>query len=109
VPRLLVLLDEPCWIVFPSVEAASASIEAIDVANELRAAFDEAAVPYAVEWLRPNVQSRLSVTNGEYCFVPSGPAEPMALLALLESHPSARTDDGEAVDLLESTRSLRAG
>jgi len=41
VNRFLVLLDESCWLVFPSTEAAVAAIEAIYVENELRAAFDD--------------------------------------------------------------------
>ena len=87
---IIILLDEPGLFVFPSVEAAVLDIEAIDEA-EIRAAFDGAAVPYRVEWIRPNEHESLfgllgTIRPGEYTLVPAGPPDPRALVALLEKH-----------------------
>lgn len=87
----IVLLDEPGLLVFPSAAAAGRAIEAIDAETDIRAAFDESAIPYRVEWVVPNRHQRLlfltSIVPGEFCFAPAGPADPRALMALLEKHP----------------------
>jgi hypothetical protein len=88
---LVVLLDEPTLIVFESLEEAVDYIEPIDAEAEIRAAFDEAGVPYRVEWIRPNQHGRpvlgvKMITQGEYRFVPAGPADRQGLLTLLEAH-----------------------
>jgi hypothetical protein len=58
---LIVLLDEPGLFVFPTLDAAVIGIEAPDAESGMvRAAFDERAVPYKVEWLRPNIIERRS-------------------------------------------------
>lgn len=89
---LFVLLDEPGVFVFGSAAAAELEIEPIDAELELRAAFDESGIPYAVRWVRPNRRSSLlgigSIEQGEYRLVPSGPPQPAALIALLEEHPN---------------------
>ncbi len=98
---LIVLLDEPGLFVFPSAVDAVREIEPIDAESELRAAFDEAAVPYRVEWVRPNRQRRTlfgllkSIEPGAYRLVPAGPADPTALVRLLEAH-SDHTNPPEA-------------
>jgi hypothetical protein len=98
---LIVLLDAPGLFVFSSASAAARGIEPIDAESEVRAAFDDSAVPYRVEWLRPNRHRKSlfgllkSIEPGEYRFVPSGPADPDALIELLESHPDY-TDPPEA-------------
>lgn len=102
----IVLLDEPGLFVFNSAADAIREIEPPDAESEIRAAFDEAAVPYRVEWVRPNRHRKLlgvlrSVEFGEYRFVPDGHADPAALLALLEKH-FAFTDPPEAKAELES-------
>jgi len=87
----IVLLDEPGLFVFESATAAVREIEPPDAESEVRAAFDDAAVPYRVDWVRPNRDRKLlgpvrSVEFGEYRFIPVGQADPAALIALLEKH-----------------------
>lgn len=87
----IVLLDEPGLFVFESAAGAVREIEPPDAESEIRAAFNDAAVPYRVEWLRPNqyrtvLGSMKSVEFGEYRFVPAGHADPAALIELLEKH-----------------------
>jgi hypothetical protein len=97
----IVLLDEPGLFVFESPTAAADHIEPPDAENEVRAAFDEGAVPYRVEWIRPNISRSWVAGNlgtvrfGQYRFVPAGPADPKALTLLLEEHPDY-TDPPEA-------------
>ena len=89
---LIIHLDEPGLFVFTSATDAVREIEPIDAEAELRAAFDESAVPYRVNWLRPNRRRKWlfgllkSIDQGEYELVPAGPADPPALCALLEGH-----------------------
>ena len=88
----IVLLDEPGLFVYESPNAAARDIEPPDAEQSVRAAFDDQAVPYRVEWIRPNKRRTWfwgfgSVAFGEYRFVRSGPADPRALAALLEAHP----------------------
>src|SRR5690349_4751975 len=102
----IVLRDEPGLFVFESPTAAADHIEPPDAENEVRAAFDEGAVPYRVEWIRPNrlrkwLRGVGSVTFGEYRFVPAGPADPDALERLLEEH-SACTNPPEAKGELDA-------
>ena len=102
----IVLLDEPGLFVFESPAAAVREIEPPDAESEIRAAFDDGAVPYCVEWIRPNhyrglLGSLRSVEFGEYRFVPAGHAEPAALIELLESH-SEHTYPQQAKVALES-------
>ena len=90
---LIVLLDEPGLFVYPSLEAAQADIEPLDAESEVRAAFDEHAVPYRVEWIRPNRTRKLFglfgvVSFGSYRWVAAGPPDPTALIQLIEQHPS---------------------
>ena len=111
---LIVLLDEPGLFVFPSAPDAVREIEPIDAESEIRAAFDDSAVPYEVEWVRPNRHSRSlfgllrSVEPGEYCLVPGGPADPDSLIELLEAHPD-HTDPPQAkAELVALVARLRA-
>ena len=102
----IVLLDEPGLFVFESAAAAVREIEPPDAESEIRAAFDDAAVPYRVEWVRPNryrtlLGSLRSVEFGEYRFVPAGHADPAGLIELLENH-SDYTDPPQAKVELES-------
>ncbi len=102
----IVLLDEPGLFVFESAAAAVREIEPPDAESEIRAAFDDAAVPYRVEWLRPNRYRTLlgflrSVEFGEYRFVPAGHADPAALIELLQNH-SDYTHPQQAKVALES-------
>jgi len=97
----IVLLDEPGLFVFASPAEAVRAIEPPDAESEVRAAFDDAATPYRVEWIRPNRHGRKwfgvfgSIKFGEYRFVPAGPADRAALVALLERHADS-TDPPEA-------------
>jgi hypothetical protein len=101
---LIVLLDEPGLFVFSSPADAAREIEPIDAESEIRAAFDDSAVPYTVEWVRPNRHRKAlfgllnSIKPGEDRLVPAGPAQPAALIELLEAHrqdtnsPEAKAD-----------------
>lgn len=99
---LIVLLDEPGLFVYQSLDEAVRDIEPIDAEREIRAAFDESAVPYIVEWMRPNRRHRTlfglleSIELGEYRFVPAGPADPVTLIMLLESHPEVDPPEAKA-------------
>ena len=102
----IVLLDEPGLFVFRSPADAVQDIEPPDAESVIRAAFDDDAVPYRVDWIRPNQYTRLLgvvkyVSFGEYRFLPAGPADPDALVALLEAHPDF-TDPPEAAPALAS-------
>lgn len=104
---LIVLLDEPRLFVFRSPADAVREIEPIDAESEIRAAFDDSAVPYKVEWVRPNRHRKTlfgllgSIEHGEYRLVPAAPAQPAALIKLLETYPE-HTDPPEARADLES-------
>lgn len=105
---LIVQMDEPGLFVFPSASAAVREIEPIDAEQEIRAVFDESAVPYRVNWLLPNRRSKRlfglleSVVNGQYELVPAGAPDPERLRALLERHPDHTTppDAKPALDAL---------
>jgi hypothetical protein len=102
----IVLLDEPGLFVFHSAADAVQAIEPPDAESEIRAAFDDAAVPYRVDWTRPNQYGKAlgivkTVIFGEYRFVPTGPPDPAALISLLEEHPD-HTNPPEAKPVLAS-------
>jgi hypothetical protein len=102
----IVLLDEPGLFVFESAAAAVLEIEPPEAESEIRAAYDDDAIPYRVEWLRPNRYRALlgafgSVEFGAYRFVPAGHADPAALIELLEKH-SDYADPPQAKGALES-------
>ena len=83
----LVLEEDSCLYVYASPSEAAAGIEALDV-DTVRAAFDDEARPYRVEWIRPNRQGKIVgsvgwAQNGEYCFVIAGEPNPSALAAVI--------------------------
>jgi hypothetical protein len=90
---LLILLDEPTLFVFESREEAIRTIEPPDAECEIRAVYDECAVPYRVEWDRPNVRTRSffglipSIKFGSYRLEPDGAPDIDGLLTLLADHP----------------------
>lgn len=102
---LIVLLDEPGLFVFESPADAAREIEPFDAESQIRAAFDDLAVPYIVEWVRPNRYRKTlfalckSVEPGEYRFVPAGPAQPAALIDLLKAHAGDTTPPKAKADL----------
>jgi hypothetical protein len=109
----IVLLDEPGLFVFESAAAAVREIEPPDAESEVRAAFDDRAVPYRVEWVRPNRYRTLlgavrSVEFGEYRFVPAGHADPAALIELLENHSDYTYSQQAKVELESLLERLRA-
>ncbi len=112
---IIVLLDEPGLFVFPSPSAAEREIEPIDAESEIRAAFDDSAIPYRVDWIRPNQRSRAlfglinSITPGEYRLVPDGPANPKELVRLLEAHPDHTTPPNAKAELSSLLAKWRAG
>jgi hypothetical protein len=108
---ILLLKDESGLFVYASAEAAVNDVEPFD-ADGIEAAFDDSAVPYRVEWIRPHRRKILfglleSDEPGVFSLVPAGPPEPAALLALLEAH-SSYTNPPEAhaavIALLEKLR-----
>ena len=109
----IVLLDELGVFVFNSAAEAVREIEPPDAESEIRAAFDDAAVPYRVEWVRPNRRSKLlslavSVEFGEYRFVPAGKSDPAALIALLEEHSAFANPPEAEADLKSLLGRMRA-
>jgi hypothetical protein len=107
----IVLLDEPVLFVFDSETHAADAIEPPDAETEIRAAFDDEGVPYRVEWITPNEHKKLptlfgsvsSVAFGEYQFVPAGPADLPALIALLEDYSLTQPPEAKpSVDALLS-------
>ena len=98
---LIVLMDEPGLFVYSSAEVATRNIELIDAENEIRAAYDDSAVPYRVERLKPSGSRGLvarvlsNVEPETYHFVPCGPADPAALVELI-SNQTDYTDPPEA-------------
>lgn len=111
---LIVLLDDPGLFVFESLAEAARQIEPIDAASEICAAFDDSAVPYTVDWVRPNRQRKRlfgflkSIEPGEYRFVPAGSAQPAALIDLIEAHPDYTTPSEAKADLASLLAGLRA-
>lgn len=94
---IIVLLDEPGLFVFESLAEAEFEIEPIDAESEIRAVFDDKAVPYEACWERLNIHRKGifgSIQPGEYHLVPAGPAQPAKLARLIQSHPL--TDPPEA-------------
>ncbi len=87
---LIALMDEPVLFVFESIAQAKIEIEPPDAAAEIRALYDQDAIPYRVVWIRPNRIRRFlfglfsTVEYGEYSIVPAGVPNPAGLLHLLE-------------------------
>ena len=109
---LIVLLDEPGLFVYASPEAAQTAIEPPGAESAVRAAFDEHAVPYRVEWARPNQTKKLLglfrvISFGTYRWVAAGPPDPAALIQLIEEHPSTDPPTARA-DLIALLPKLRA-
>ena len=109
----LVLLDEPGLFVFPSPDKAVRAIEPPDAESMVRAAFDDGAVSYRVHWIRPNKHTRMlgivpTVSFGEYRFVPAGPPDAGALVALLEAHPDFTNPPQAAPALAALLTKMRA-
>jgi len=87
----IILLDEPTLFVYESEEAMRRDIEPPDAESLVGAIFDDKAIPYRVEWVRPNIRRKWffglgSVTFGEYRLTPCGEANPSGLKRLLEEH-----------------------
>ena len=112
---LTILLDEPGLFVFDSPADAVNGIEPIDAESEIRAAFDETAIPYKVEWITRNRTSKFafglftSVDQGEYRLVPAGPANPAALIDLLDAHSEYTSPPNALAGLRILLARLRSG
>ena len=109
---LFILLDEPTIFVSDSRACAEREIEPIDAESELRAAFDEFAVPYRANWLRQNRRKKLFglltvISPGQYWFVPNGPPDPRSLIKLLKSYPITNIQNIE-VDVPSILANLQA-
>lgn len=108
---LIVLLDEPGLFVYESIEDAIRDIEPLAAESTIRAAFDEHAVPYSIEWLRANRRSRILwlvpvLTPGRYRFREAGPPDPQALARLIDKHSEYTTPPEDRSGLLELRRQL---
>ncbi len=83
---IVALLDEACLKLFRTIEEAEREIEPLD-ADIVRAIFDDSGVPYVVRWTVRNGKGLLGwLTPGEYHFIPAGPADPKALVALIDEY-----------------------
>lgn len=108
---LIVLLDEPVLFVYESLDDALREIEPLEAESTIRAAFDERAVPYTIEWLQENRHGHLlglvqNVTPGKHRFREAGAPDPQALVRLIDEH-SEYTNPAEArPGLLELRRHL---
>lgn len=80
---ILILLDEPGWFLYASAEDAARDIEAEDIAQCLRAAFDDTGQPYAPRWTRADPEPWMP----PYRLVPHGDRDQEGLAALLKAHP----------------------
>jgi hypothetical protein len=99
---IVALLDEACLKLFRTLDEAEQEIEPLDVAI-VRAIFDESGVPYAVRWSVLNREGWFGGRiPGEYHFIPAGPANPKALVALIDEYVGESEFDR---DLLLSIRS----
>ena len=110
---LIILLDDTCLYVYESPFDAQTDIEPPDAENGIiRAAFDEHAVPYRVEWISTNRHRKIlgvlpSISFGNYRLVPAGPADRAGLIALLENRKCTNPPQADAAltDLLQKMRS----
>ena len=100
--------DDGCIHVYPSVDAVSLEIEALDVEDCVRAVFDDAGQRYEIEWIVPNKRGFIGATNGEYRLVPVGAPDPGGLLAMLASEPRVCPDnDRESVEAIKARLTAR--
>lgn len=106
---LIALMDEPQLLIFDSLDQAISAIEAPEAEAAVRVIYDDRAIPYRVEWMRPNkVRTHLfgllrSIDAGDYRLIPAGPADPDGLLSLLEQYPECHPPEAKPrVDELKS-------
>jgi hypothetical protein len=110
---VILQLDEPGLFVYPNAEAAVRDIEAIDIEESLRLAYDDSGRRLEVEWIEPNQRTGAglfaSIQNGKYRLVPSEKLEPEVLAALLLAAPyfDPPTETRAMLDLAEDLRSGR--
>lgn len=98
---MLILQDDGCLYVYDSPQEVATSIEALDAEECIRRAFDDDAVPYAIEWIEPNKYGRTLwiirwFENGRYRLVPAGPPDPEGLRRLLRTARRDLPPDQEA-------------
>jgi hypothetical protein len=97
---LISLQDDGVLRVYETPADAARDVEALDAEDVFRAVFDENAVPYRIEWIRPNQESSAlglrSVVNGEYRLVPGGSREPARLLAVIRGAADVEPSEFEA-------------
>jgi hypothetical protein len=80
---IIVHEDDGCLHVYEDLAAVVLAVEALDAEQCLLAVFDDEAQRHEIEWIKPNAQGWLGVSNGEYHLVPSGPPDPTALVQLI--------------------------
>ena len=84
---LLAYCSDTVLRVYNEVGDAVRAVEALDAEETFVRVFDERAIPYRIDWIRPNRESRLlwirMVNNGEYTLVVSGPRRPGELLSMI--------------------------
>jgi hypothetical protein len=84
---IITLEDDGLLHLYESLEAVTLAIEALDAEGTLRAVFDEAGQRFTIDWVRPNDEGLLGLTNGEYRLVPAGAPDPGVLLEILSDTP----------------------
>lgn len=86
--------------VYDQVSDAVRDVEALDAEETFVRVFDECAIPYRIDWIRPNRESRLLwirvVSNGEYTLVVSGPRRPGELLSMIREAECIEPPESEA-------------
>jgi hypothetical protein len=85
---VVVLEDDGCLHLYPTVADVARAVEALDAEDSLRAVFDHDGQRYRIEWIRPNTRHWLGVANGEYRLVADGAPSAAELLALIGEHPA---------------------
>lgn len=81
----MVLDDEGCLRVYPSLDAVTLQIEGLDAEHCSKEVWCDRGQSYVIEWLTPTERGWFwfcGVSSGTYRLVPAGPPNPKALFAL---------------------------
>ena len=108
---ILVLEDDGCVHVYPSIQDVVTQVEGLDAEDTLRGVFDDRGQRFAIRWLTPNRESRAflgisMVESGEYVLEPDGAPDAVALLQVLRDAAMVLPADREP-DVRSLERRLR--
>jgi hypothetical protein len=81
---ILTFEDDGCVHLYESVDAVVLQIEALDAEGCLLAIFDDRGQRYIIDWLEPNKQGSMGVSNGRYHLIAPGGRDPKALASALD-------------------------